>query len=733
MSIANALIKNSSFVAGQLRIFGGTNDECKFITSGALSTITTLSAILTLVLTIFTAGGYAAAAGIVSAYGVSVLSTMKCCNTNPSQINPANGLCTLSDVRLSYAREKNLAVRVDGAGNVGGSPADSGTGAADDCLDAPGAGIGPTGPIVISTNTSCAITDYVQQNVLISQQSWCYFPNFLSKTVQVQGRAQLQQLLTANAAGAISSPLAAAYYGSSAGAGDWTTPISVNGNLVSMWQWAGECSSPATSPAGDLNGICPTQNSAWLAICSAGTSCPASPGGNPNFSGPNTLNNGNVGWTFVPIDSTSTTPATLNRFALAQGQCSGTGTADMCNYTVHAWKAGIGGTLHAALKLKWPEAYPATTGFNSDFTSTSPMGDNIVLEAYTYNDSNGQPASMSPIVRYSLNGGSTWSGPITLPTNQPSMNYALPGGPASPAMTVYGGCQQGMCNYTFSYQVNVTTKPWGYYTWNEQRNCALWAPPVSLLGACIANCGSYWVDETCNSNTGCTVTNSTTGSCLFGQTTQSYGYVWHPDCSGFTLPQIESMDFSKMDFSAYLASLSPQNPASSLATTTATVNSAQTRAAALQSGAPVNGYLNKNQRTFTISPANGVWPGTPVTLTANTSYVLTQNNTSQVLPVTQIDVNWGDGSTSSQLVTTQTQLDFSHKYGSLGCPSSPPTTSCTPTPSAPTTYPVTVTFHTAQGNFTNDGSILVSTQAPVINPQSNGTQTHGTVGPSTAP
>lgn len=718
MDLAKQITENASFVNGQLRIFGGSNDNCKFITNGALSTITTIATIVDLVLTVFTAGGYAAAFGAVSAYGLSVLSTMKCCAANPSSINPNNGLCTVNDIQLANARKKNLAFRVDTTGNH----EDYGDGNEHDCLNADGGLYPPDTPITTDTRTNCKYADLIKQDLMINQQTWCSFPNMLAKIVQVQGREQLTQLALANAAGAVQQAIAYPYYGATPTAGQWTTPVNVNGNMVSAWEWPKNCSDPSLASSSILAGQCPQPHTDWLAICSS-SNCASSPGGTPNSSAPNT------GWSFVTMDSTSNLPITLNRFAVAEGLCDSNGTGN-CAYTVHAWPAGVGGTLHVNLQLNWPEHFPGATGFNPDFIFTSPLGDNIEVEAYTW-DTNDTTSTVSPKIRYTLDGGATWSQSISLPSPQADLNFALPNGPTTPAMTIYGGCQQGQCTYTLSYAVNVQTKPWGYYTWQKHQNCATVIPNPPGVSS------SFWTDQQCDSRSGCTTSSTKSGTCI-APITRSFNYVWHPDCTGFTLPQLESLDFSKMDFSAYLASLNLQDPSASTSQSTALTNTTSTSATALQNGASSDtsaNAMNLLPSTFTISPSGGVWPGTPVTLKAKNFYPLTSNGTTEELQVTSFSINWGDGQTSSGAVATGTTAtsttSFTHSYGSAGCPT-PTSSTCTPTPSVDTTYSVSVTFHTAKGDFTDLGDVLVSTSSSTSSTSSsdaNGAQTHGTVVP----
>lgn len=721
MGLAQQIAKNASFVNGQLRVFGGTDNECHFITQPALAYITTVSTATSIILTIFTAGYYAAAASVVSAYGVSVLGTMHCCNANPSSINPANGLCTIGDIRLANARKKNLAFRVD----TSGTHEDDGDGNRYDCLNDAGGLYPPSAINNSSALTDCALADLVFRTTVINTQSWCYFPNMLSKIIQVQGRQQLQQLAVNNAAGAVQQTISFSYYGGPAGQGAWTSPININGNMVAAWQWPTDCSNPNTSSSSTLAGLCPSPHTDWIAICSNNNgTCATSPGGSPTNSAPNT------GWSFVNVDTSQTTPTTLNRFAVTEGICSGPNYDGSCAYTIHAWPAGVGGTLHVNLNMNWPETYPGGNGWNQAFTFNSPVGTNLVFEAYTWNT--GTSASNTyPEIRYSTDGGANWSAGINLPNPQSDMNFSLPGGPSSPAVTVYGGCTDGQCKYTLSYGVNVTTKPWGYYTWQKHQNCLLTLPNPPLVN------DSYWVDKTCDSRTGCTTTNTASGICV-APIDRSYNYIWHADCSGFTMPQLESLDFSKMDFSAYLATLQPVNPAAATSSTQAFTSTANANASAMQQGAPTataGNALNTNNATFTIDPSGAVWPGTPVSLVAKTSYPVTSGGQTSVVPVTGITVNWGDGTTSSMSISTSPApaptVSLTHTYGSDGCTSAT-SGSCAPSPSVPTTYNVSVTFQTAAGSFTDSGDVLVSTQgtAPQGSLGQYGAQSHGTVMPN---
>lgn len=718
MSLAREIAKNASFVNGQLRIFGGSSDNCHFITKKALTYIQVASAITTVLLTIFTAGAYAATAGVVSTYGVMVLGTMHCCATNPSNINTRNGLCTVKDIRLSNARKKKLAFRVDTSGNH----TDDGDGSKYDCINDP-SGIYPETSAINPKNLSnCALADLTFQATVINTQTWCYFPNKLAKIIQVQGRQQLKKLAVNNAAGAVQQTISYKYYGGPSGQGAWTSPINVNGNKVSAWQWPSDCANPNTSGTSTLAGLCPGQKSDWIAICSSNNgTCATSPGGSPSNSGPNT------GWSFVPVNTAQTTPTTLNRYAVTEGTCTGANNDGACSYTIHAFPAGVGGTLHVNINLNWPEKYPASTGWNPDFVFNSPVGTNILFQAYTWNNS--LMGNKYPMIRYSLNGGASWSSGIKLPNPESSMNFALPGGPSKPPMTVYGGCNNGQCKYTLSYGVKVTTKPWGYYTWQKHNNCLLTIPNI-LFGS-----NSYWVNQSCDSRSGCTTTKTSSGICV-ASIPSSYNYVWHPDCSGFTLTQLESLDFAKMNFSSYLNSLKPSNPVASTSQSQQMYSTAQSRASSIQHGgstAPSKDALNTNNATFELNPHGAVWPGTKVDLVAKTSYPVTETGKSTLVPVTGITVNWGDGSSSSMSIPSSPSptVTLKHVYGSTGC-SSAQSNSCSPSPSTPTTYKVSVTFQTAQGDYTNTGTVQVSTQGD-SSPGNNsrfGNQTHGTVKPN---
>ena len=301
----------------------------------------------------------------------------------------------------------------------------------------------------------------------------------------------------------------------------------------------------------------------------------------------------------------------LTKYVVATGSCNTSSGA--CSYTLSAWPAGAGGTAMLQEPVSWP-LYSQPAGWQSPQYLANYAFSGLSLPLSQAGTT--LPSTVS--FQYSTNNGTTFQS-VTLPRNLPaSSNYQLPG----TAVTIYGGCPSNseQCTYTVVAPATAVAKPW--------------------------------------------VISSSQHACDFQA---------QIDCSGFTLPQFELLDLSKMNLSGWVQSITPTLPSqSSLSNATTsgaaaltpanpgTPNTQNIKAAVLtlnQSECQVNSAINTCQMKAWLTP-NWENPAAPGTASTN--------------PVQSVSVAWGDGTTSgaSAPVYSNTQqrdmFVLSHTYSAAG-------------------------------------------------------------------
>tara|TARA_B100002049_G_scaffold229110_1_gene204319 strand:+ start:56791 stop:62259 length:5469 start_codon:yes stop_codon:yes gene_type:complete len=115
--------------------------------------------------------------------------------------------------------------------------------------------------------------------------SYCEFDNIFSRIVQEQGRDQIADALTSGAAGAAEEDFSFNYSTSIVG-GAWNVVSGsdgVNGNKIAMWSWDEDCINHQvdTNPPEDVDDylppLCPYSDEVHIAVCMSGTACTTLP------------------------------------------------------------------------------------------------------------------------------------------------------------------------------------------------------------------------------------------------------------------------------------------------------------------------------------------------------------------------------------------------------------------------------------------------------------------------
>jgi hypothetical protein len=686
---------------GNLIIFNGKEQVCHYMTDSFITRVTVSATVMTIVLTIFTAGGYAAAAGAVTAYGISMLSTMKCCQSDPGMVITTNDFCTENDIELAAARLKNRATRIDVNPNNLGYASTS----EHNCYC--------EWPLqytqIQKTNiTDCRMSCIGGEVIAVNSETWCHYPNIINKIVQEQGRQQLASMAVSNVAGATTTTFTYPYY-IPGDVGQWTTPITANGHQVAFWQWPEMCRTAGQQAEQVMSSACPVNlNTTWMAECQRSAVECAAPNTNSN---PGTGSAG-VDWTVFSFDVDKPMPIIPTESLVVDDQCDL--ATNNCNAQIHAWPVG-GGQLHNTIPMHWSLRFHEPTGWSSYFGFDGPNGMTRV-EPMTWETND--PAAPTPTIRYTLDGGATWNGPIVLSDPQPDMNYVINPGQI-PELSVYGACDNMTCDYYAAYNTTVQAKSWGYYTWYEAQSCLEEVPMLDLFGGCLA--GETWKERTCDSRTGC-VQSGTYCGCIAPRAV-TYNRQWHADCSGFSLEEMQLLDFGAMDFSEFTNSLVANPPSAQ-----DLVNASLTDATTIQSTGQSQQLtpLNTNDWTFKLEPSDP-YPGTLTTLRMKASYPIA-GQYGQIEVANSYSIDWGDGTAIQYVNATPDEEEtvVTHVYGGrANC--APTDTYCAPVPNVDTNYTIRVTFNTAAGGFTDTGIVRVSVTANgATNQNQSGQTTHGT-------
>ncbi|WP_181376234.1 conjugal transfer protein TraN [Novimethylophilus kurashikiensis] len=156
-----------------------------------------------------------------------------------------------------------------------------------------------------------------------------------------------------------------------------------------------------------------------------------------------------------------------------------------------------------------------------------------------------------------------------------------------------------------------------------------------------------------------------------------WGSAKHPRCWGFTIEQMAALDFNKMDLSKWIDSLNLDSAANGLtgqaakAMTDQATKSAQSFYSAFKTGSATN---NPNAGTVALVVNTNVVP--MISSTEDSSYTVHMavpanwpnwfDNAPNNNPVTNVWVNWGDGSQLQSVPKSATgrAFDLRHDYGS---------------------------------------------------------------------
>lgn len=326
---------------------------------------------------------------------------------------------------------------------------------------------------------------------------YCAFPGLLSRIVQEQGRAQLDQLTVQKALETRTQmPFNYSYYnvdGSTTGA--WTPPVTVNGTSVTAWRWPAYCKANkshngqayADSESQKLleqnAQSCPEVVTTWIAACDAGTSCMPIPG-QPY--------EGGLGWSIKSIDPLQNVTSGVNTSVVTKGACD-TSNGN-CVYELYGWPAGTGGNTRVTKTLTFPYKITSSTSSGVPSDEISRAEKQLTQGELIFT---GVPSTGGTTVGISVRkvGTAASTGTVsTIGADQfATTEGSLPG--ITYPVTVSGKCEElsNTCVFKLTTEITVSAKPWGS--------------------------GSY------------------------------------ADCSGFSPNQIAALNFAKMDLSEWVADM----------------------------------------------------------------------------------------------------------------------------------------------------------------------------------
>lgn len=462
----------------------------------------------------------------------------------------------------------------------------------------------------------CSKTRKFPKRCIQRTQTACVFEGLLPKLVQVQGRAQLSQLVFGSQGAQVTEkPISFNYYADNSKIGQWTTPTDINGQRISMWREPGYCrdmGNPSkilaflTDPANSDAQECSPQITTHVAVCDLQQSggCPAT----PQLTDPYEFS---PFYDVVRVNPLSNVPTTANRYVLATGGCNP--ATEACEYKLKVLPPGQGGKSLMTRTLAFPlisanvELEGQQMGLNNLSSLTSSQ--NEALEQTNLGDYifRVRPASVVADIRdntlpptvemkLSVDGGATFQ-TIQVPTAGADQ-LQVPG----TTLSITGGCDltSNLCKYQIAGEISVQPKPWG---------------------------GPY-----------------------------------SPDCSGFTLAQLSALDFGKMDLSEWTATITGKVKAGSMTSAGTLVSDrAGQFVSQYNSGAQtISVPVSSSGRTeyAVVQPKEGYGPFR-VKMRARTSYVIGYEDgpngavREKTSPIVKMEVDWGDG-TPKQIVPKRT-------------------------------------------------------------------------------
>jgi hypothetical protein len=297
-------------------------------------------------------------------------------------------------------------------------------------------------------------------------------------------------------------------------------------------------------------------------------------------------------WVLSVADPLQNVTTALSRFAVAKGSCDA--TSSQCTYQVSAWPAGKGGRAVVSKQFSFPVYVAAVSGQ--------------------------QPGA---VLGEMTNIGDYFFRPYTTVVAAGTIPGSLPA------------------------SVNVSFSSNGGQTWQTLSVPTADNTETSLGGTDAKLSGG------CNANTNLCVFKMTGTATV---TALSWGSAQSPNCSGFTAGQISVMDFGKMDFSEWIASVAGNQggPNSAAMVQTAQSQSAKYNAA-FQSGGSVQTTMAAPQgvQFARVIPSEGFGPFDVTVKVSGYWPFTTGDATKDTNPVTGVTVNWGDctGVTGLDLVS----------------------------------------------------------------------------------
>lgn len=289
---------------------------------------------------------------------------------------------------------------------------------------------------------------------------------------------------------------------------------------------------------------------------------------------------GSAKWILANVDPLKNVTTAISQYTMAAGACDPASTA--CKYDLAAWPAGVGGKAVVSRELDFP-LYSAQT----QDTKSLAVPEDLTNAGDLLFRPNSVAGTASPtaalpatiLLDYSLDGGTTFLH-ANIPTRIEGTDLVLPN---TDDVRITGGCDvaANTCRYRVTGTATVTAKPWG--------------------------------------------------------TAKS------PDCSGFTLGQLSVLDFSKMDLSEWLASVTGSLSAPDAANLGAV---AATRSQQLLDARNNNGVITATNpvraTAATLTPTQEFGPFVATLKVAGNWPEFYADTSKNVDPVTGVDIDWGD-------------------------------------------------------------------------------------------
>lgn len=588
-SIAKMMQENTTIEAGEIRIFGGLDRQCRKIDIG------NVRAMIAAALTIASLTGYMEP---MAAFWMGMLALgldFDCCKVDNTASASGGGMsapvcgvdedcdhgydqgilemlfCTSSEQELAKAR---------GSKHVVGS-----------------------------LGKFCSVE--VLGFCLEYKYGYCEFDNLFSRIVQEQGREQIEQALLLGPPSSETTSVSFDYYTPTPGGG-WNL-FTLNGNNIAFWSWDATCenydvaSNPADHVDGYLPPLCPLSDEIHIASCE-GSTCFSLPITPYDLSGSD--------YQTTLVNAYVTESLAINRKTYVSGSCA---VDANCNYTLHAYPAGGGAQTSIGYDLSWvTNTYtPGWSQFEHD------MGGNTVIP-------------------YEYEGGTSALTEVDIKIN--GTVYSVP-------------------KDTGGVEVSVG--------------------PLSFIGSCsdqFYSC-SYRVYDTVLLDL------------------IPWGTGEEPNCRGFTVEEVEALDFGAMDLSEWIATILPEPPTEEEIATEAE-NSVATEKEALESGARASDGLVKAVYWDELI----YHPRDTVQFRA-IDRVIINADIEEVFY--QVNINWGDGSPFETMSLTGSGFTATREYGFQ---------------SGPAGFDVELAF------FANSGRIYNTTVRIIVGMESNTTISEHTLG-----